>query len=137
MSDDASLDERRASRTRRMLMQKRLTPAAVAITLALSTSAFAAVTAAEARVVPVVTTTQSRIHVMKGRVRAVDAERLVVAGPDRRLSFVLTPQTETIGDVKVGSFVDVSYHKDGKDRIASAVLVAPRKATPSTTGSRQ
>jgi hypothetical protein len=121
-----------------MLMQKRLvTPAAVAITLALSTSALAAAISAEARVVPVVTTTESRIHVMKGRVRAIDAERLVVAGSDRRLSFVLTPQTETIGDVKVGSFVDVSYHKDGKDRVAAAVLVAPRKATPSTTGSRQ
>ncbi len=119
-------------------MQKRLaTPAAVAITLALSTSAFAATAASAARVVPVVSTTQSRIHVMKGRVRAIDAERLVVAGSDRRLSFVLTPGTETLGDVKVGSFVDVSYHKDGKERIASAVLVTPRKATPSTTGSRQ
>jgi hypothetical protein len=126
-----------------MVMQKRLaTPAAVAFTLALSTSAFAATAAPApavpaARVVPVVTTTSSRIHVMKGRVRAIDAGRLVVAGPDRRLSFVLTPQTETIGDVKVGSLVDVSYHKDGKDRIASAVLATPRKATPSTTGSRQ
>jgi len=118
-------------------MQKNLTtPAALAITLALSTSALAAAAPA-ARDVPAVTTTQNHIHVMKGRVRAVDAERLVVAGSDRRLSFVLTPQTETIGDVKVGSFVDVSYHKDGKERIASAVLVTPQKATPSTTGSRQ
>ena len=105
-------------------MHSRLaTPAAIAFILALSTSAAAA--------------SPSRIHVIKGRVRAIDATRLVVAGSDRRLSFVVTPDTERIGDAKVGSAVDVSYHKDGKDRIASVVLVTPWKAPSSTTGSRQ
>jgi hypothetical protein len=116
-------------------MQSRLALPAVLFTLGLSTSAFAAEASAHAG--PAEATTQSRIHVMKGRVRSIDTSRLVVAGSDRRMSFVLTPETEQIGDVKVNSTVDVSYHKDGKERIASAVLVTPRKEPPSTTGSRQ
>jgi hypothetical protein len=118
-----------------MAMQNRLAmPAAVALMLALSASAFAA---PAAKAVPAGVTTQSRIHLMKGRVRAIDAQRLVVIGSEGRLSFVLTPATEQLGDVKVGSTVDVSYHKDGKERIASAVLVMPAKASPSMTGSQQ
>jgi len=104
---------------------------AMAVTLAISSAAFAAT----ADVVPVVATRHSRIHLTKGRVRAIDVTRLVVVGSGGRQSFVLTPETERIGNVRVGATVDVSYHKDGKERIASAVVVRPWKTPPSTSRS--
>ena len=105
---------------------------AMAVTVVLSSAAFAAA----ADVVPVVATTHSRIHLIKGRVRAIDVTRLVVVGSGGRQSFVLTPETERIGNVRVGSSVDVSYHKDGKERIASAVVVTRWKTPPSTSRSQ-
>ena len=82
---------------------------------------------------------KSPMHATRGVVRFVDASKLVITRTPRygpEMSFVLQPATERVGNLKVGSTVDVRYRTEGDKRIATAVSVE-RPNQPSAPGSQQ
>ena len=71
------------------------------------------------------------VHATKGVVKSVDATSLVISkvagkGPDT--TFMLNSSTQKQGTLVAGASVDVRYHKEGKDNVATAVTV--HEATP-------
>jgi hypothetical protein len=81
--------------------------------------------------------TNSAVHATKGVVRFVDAHKLVIARSPhhgRQLTFVLNPSTERVGDVTVGSTVDIRYRREAKQQVATAVTVVRVKQQPSVPG---
>ena len=70
--------------------------------------------------------TTSANHATKGVVTFVDANTLVITrshGYGKEMSFELTPTTESVGTVVVGSTVDVRYRYKAARKIATAVTV--------------
>lgn len=84
--------------------------------------------------------TQDAVHATKGVVKFVDAHKLVIArSPQygREMTFVLNPSTERVGNVKVGSTVDIRYRSEATQQVATAVTVVHAKQAPSAPGSHQ
>lgn len=76
------------------------------------------------------TTVKATMHATKGVVTFVDANKLVIARSPRtrkEVSFVLNPATERVGDVKVGTTVDVRYRTEAEQKIATAISVEHQK----------
>jgi hypothetical protein len=85
-------------------------------------------------------TAKAAVHATKGVVKFVDTDKLVITrSPQygREMTFVLNPSTERGGDVKVGSAVDIRYHAEAKQQVATAVTVVHAKQPPSASGSHQ
>ena len=53
------------------------------------------------------------------------------------MTFVLNPSTDRVGNVKVGTTVDVRYRTEAEQHIATAVTVVHAKQPPSAPGSHQ
>jgi hypothetical protein len=73
----------------------------------------------------------SAVHATKGVVKSVDATTLVitkVAGKGPETSFVLSSTTQRQGAIAAGATVDVRYHADGKNKVATAVNVVDTKS---------
>ena len=71
-------------------------------------------------------TNTATMHATRGVVKFVDAHTLVITRSPRygkEISFTLTPSTERVGDLTVGSVVDVRYRSEAKLKIATAVTV--------------
>jgi len=108
------------------------TPAFAQTPPAPKTSAAKAAPAAKAAATPTV-------HATKGVVKSVDATTLVISkvagkGPDT--TFMLNSSTQKQGTIAAGASVDVRYHKEGKDNVATAVTVhtgTPPAAKAKTT----
>lgn len=78
---------------------------------------------AQQRPAPIIAT-----HATSGIVKSVDQTSLVLqrkTGVHGELRFVLTSATERVGEVTVGSTVEVRYRLDGHQRIATAVSAEP------------
>jgi hypothetical protein len=85
-------------------------------------------------------TAKSTMHATKGVVKFVDGNKLVIARSPRygmEMSFILNPTTERVGNLKVGSTVDVRYRTEAEKKIATAVSVEHPKQPPSAPGSQQ
>jgi hypothetical protein len=70
-------------------------------------------------------------HAMRGVIRAVNAEALVVSRPGRpgsELTLSLTHATDVEGQLVVGATVSVRYTRDKDRLIAIAVTVHPQQA---------
>jgi hypothetical protein len=82
----------------------------------------------------------SAVHATKGVVKFVNANKLVITRSPQyghEVTFVLNPSTERVGNVKVGSTVDIRYHTEAKQEVATAVTVVHAKQPPSAPGSHQ
>jgi hypothetical protein len=76
------------------------------------------------------------VHATSGVVKSISDSSLVISksatkGPET--TFVVNASTQKEGNVAVGSMVDVRYHTEGKDKIASAVTVHEAKPAKTTT----
>ena len=74
------------------------------------------------------------VHATSGVVKSVSDTSLVISksatkGPET--TFVVNASTQKEGNVAVGSMVDVRYHDEGKEKIATAVTV--HEAKPAKT----
>ena len=70
--------------------------------------------------------TQGAAHATKGVVTFVNADTLVIARSPhdgRKMTFVLNPSTERVGTIEVGSTVDIRYHTEARQDVATAVTV--------------
>jgi hypothetical protein len=79
-------------------------------------------------------------HATKGVVKFVDPKKLVITRSPRygrEMTFVLNLSTERVGNVKVGSTVDIRYRTEAKQQVATAVTVVHAKQPPSSRGSHQ
>jgi hypothetical protein len=66
------------------------------------------------------------MHATRGIVRFVDANRLVISRSpraSREMVFTVTPATERLGHVRVGSVVDVRYRTHHRQQVATAITV--------------
>jgi hypothetical protein len=78
------------------------------------------------------------VHATKGVVKFVDANKVVITRSrqyGRELTFVLNPSTERVGNVQVGSTVDIRYRTEAKQQVATAVTVVRAKQPRSSPGS--
>ena len=66
-----------------------------------------------------------------GTVKSSSASALVISKAGKDQTFVVNSSTETKGTLDAGAHVTVHYKMDGKDMVATAVTVAPAKATKS------
>jgi hypothetical protein len=89
---------------------------------------------------PAGTGANSAVHATKGVVKFVDTNKLVITrSPQngREMTFVLNSATERVGNVRVGSTVDIRYRTEAKQAVATAVTVVHAKQPPSALGSHQ
>jgi hypothetical protein len=69
-------------------------------------------------------------HATAGTVKSVDASSLVITKPGAKptdMTFVLNSSTQKKGDLAAGASVQVRYTTEGKQNIATAVTVQPKK----------
>jgi hypothetical protein len=81
-----------------------------------------------------------RVRATRGVVTFANAKTLVIRrSPQyrREVTFVVNPSTERIGNVKVGSTVDIRYRTEAKQEVATAVTVVLAKQAASAPGSHQ
>jgi hypothetical protein len=74
------------------------------------------------------------VHATSGVVKSMTDSSLVISksatkGPET--TFVVNASTQKEGNPAVGSMVDVRYHTEGKDKVATAVTVHEAKAKTS------
>ena len=62
-----------------------------------------------------------------GVVKSSDASSLVITKGKTDMTFVVNSSTQTKGDLKAGANVQVRYKTEGKQNIATAVTVQPKK----------
>ena len=62
-----------------------------------------------------------------GVVKSSDASSLVITKGKTDMTFVVNSSTQTKGDLKTGANVQVRYKTEGKQNIATAVTVQPKK----------
>ena len=82
--------------------------------------------------------TQHAVRATRGVVTFVNANKLVITRSPkygREVTFVLGPAAERVGNVKVGSTVDIRYRTEAKQQVATAVTVVHAKQAPSAQGS--
>jgi len=75
--------------------------------------------------------TAPAVHSTTGVVKSIDSSTLVitkVAGKGPETSFIVNASTQRQGNLVAGAAVDVRYHTEGKDKIATAVSVQQPKA---------
>ena len=68
-------------------------------------------------------------HATTGVVKSVDATSLVLSkgSKSKDETFMLNSSTEKKGDIAVGAHVQVRYKTEGKENVATAVTVQPKK----------
>jgi hypothetical protein len=79
------------------------------------------------------------VHAMSGVVKSIDGSMLVitkVAGKGPETSFVVNSATQKQGTLAAGASVDVRYHTEGKDKIATAISVQTPKAATAKTSAK-
>ena len=72
----------------------------------------------------------SAVHATKGVVKSVDDTSLVITRPSgkvKEMTFVLNSTTARKGSLAAGATVEVRYHTDAKQNIATAVTVQEHK----------
>ena len=77
------------------------------------------------------TTKSAATHATRGVIKSVNDTSLVIsrsAKSEKDMTFVLNTSTERVGTMDVGSTVDVRYHTDAKQHVATAVTVVHTKA---------
>lgn len=70
-------------------------------------------------------------HATTGTVKSMTADSLVVTRPGKKggdMTFVLNSSTTKEGNPEVGSKVSVRYREEGKEKIATAVMVQGKPA---------
>jgi len=105
---------------------------AIAFAQSTSASSKAATKAAE----PAKKAATPAVHSTTGVVKSIDSSMLVitkVAGKGPETSFVVNAATQRMGNLVPGAAVDVRYHAEGKDKIATAVTVQQPKAAAAKT----
>ena len=72
---------------------------------------------------------QPSMHATKGVVKSIDDAKLVITHSGKDLTFVMNPSTDKMGDVKVGSTVEVRYKTEAKQNIATVVTAGKVKTS--------
>jgi hypothetical protein len=128
---------RRHQRPKEIRIMKLVIAAVAAASLLVVAPAFAQSTTAPKTKAPAAKTAPAPkpaaapvIHATKGVVKSVDDSTLVItktAGKGPATTFMLNASTDRQGTIADGSTVDVRYHADGKNKVATAVTVQEAK----------